>query len=125
MNQSKENPAELQFQEVYVSDILPLKHFFNELNGVAKDAPVNAAFGIPLIQVKCGNEIIAFASLTVSDMNENKLSVFQKSSFNLAKEKEWKSMAEQTFRQQSDLLCKEQFENSVIRLTSWLNNACN
>lgn len=125
MNQSKENPAELQFQEVYVSDIIQLKHFFNELNGWAKDAPVNSAFGIPLIQVKCGTEIIAFASLTVSDMNENKLSVFQKSPFHPAKETEWKLIAEQTFRQQSDLLCKEQSEKNIARLTSWLNNTCN
>lgn len=123
MNQSKENPTDLQFQEVYISDILSLKYFFNELNGLDKDAPVSVAFGIPFLQAKCGNKIIAFASLTVNGTNGNKLSVYRNSSFSPIKEKEWNSMAEQTFHQQSDSFCKEQFENNITRLTSWLNNA--
>ncbi len=121
MNQSKENPAELQFQEVYVSDMLALKYFFNELNGLAKEAPVSETFSIPFLQAKCGDEIIAFASLT----NENKLSIYQKSFTSPANEKEWKTTTKQIFHQQSDVICKEGFENSIIRLTSWLNNACN
>lgn len=121
MNLSKENPISLQFQEVYVSDMLSLKYFFNGLNGLAKDAPVNATFGIPFLQAKCGNEIIAFACLT----NENKLLVHQKSFSSPSNENEWKVTAEQMFHQQSDTLCKEELENSIIRLTSWLNNVCN
>lgn len=121
MNLSKENPISLQFQEVYVSDMLPLKYFFNELNGLAKDAPVSEEFGIPFLQAKCGNKIIAFASLT----NDNKLLVHQKSFTSPANQNEWQKTAEQIFRQQPTLLCKEEFENRISRLTSWLNNACN
>lgn len=112
---------QLQVREVYVSDIIHLKYMYNEWKGVPGNTPVDEAFGIPFLQLKCGEKLLAFASFVV---DEGSKYVLYQDSCSIGKTKENSLILEEIARYiPSGFQDKEQLERGIRRLIHWLNNA--
>lgn len=70
-----QHQEQIQYAEVYISDLLILKNIFLQ----AQDAKtVNRSFGLPFLLAKDKNEIIAFASLITNGKDGITFQMFDK-----------------------------------------------
>lgn len=127
MNPAPENKTTILISEVYASDSLQLKAFFNESQGKSDDEPVTKSFGIPFLQFVKEDEIIGFASRIINEKNKVDYIVYQKPTSDLASEKERQIEVEKIFRakQLSAFQDEKALENSINCLLNWLNYNCN
>lgn len=124
MVQQLEKKTGISCQQVYASDILLIKQFFNKLKGSEKNEAVGDTFGIPFMMAKLGDELIAFASFTL-DGGVGNLSFYQKATVDISKMAEWKSrvVKEASFHPYSSLKDKALLKSSIRQFTEWLNKA--
>ncbi|KMQ64032.1 hypothetical protein ACM40_04550 [Chryseobacterium sp. BLS98] len=114
------NHQQLQYAEVYISDIPSLKNIFLQVQNSSK---LSKEFGVPFLLVKKNNQILGFASLIINGKGEisftihgkNELSDSEKKNFNLRAERYFKQNNSGNFRN------ADQLKSSIERMTGWLN----
>ncbi|KFF28363.1 hypothetical protein [Chryseobacterium vrystaatense] len=111
--------SQLQYAEVYISDMISLKNIFLQTQTLKK---LNQNFGVPFLLVKKKSEVVAFATLVISEKEEivfkiyeTGLSASEKSNFTLRAERYFKKSTMANFRD------PEQLKSSISRMVSWLN----
>lgn len=114
------NYQQLQYAEVYISDIPSLKNIFLQVQSSSK---LSKEFGVPFLLVKKKNKILGFASLIINGKGEisfviygkNELSDSEKKNFNLRAERYFKQNNSGNFRN------ADQLKISIERMITWLN----
>ncbi len=114
------NHQQLQYAEVYISDIPSLKNIFLQVQNSSKPSK---EFGVPFLLVKKNSQILGFASLIINGKGEisftiygkNELSDSEKNNFNLRAERYFKQNNSGNFRN------ADQLKSSIERMTGWLN----
>ncbi|MDQ0783774.1 hypothetical protein [Chryseobacterium sp. W4I1] len=111
---------QLQYAEVYISDMLTLKQIFLQSQNI-KILPRN--FGVPFLLVKKKNEIAAFASLIINEKGEITFKIFHNNQFSESEKKDFIIRAENYFKKNNTANFKnpEQLKSSISRMVSWLN----
>lgn len=122
MVRQSENKTDLSWQQVYTSDILLLKQFFNALNGKGNNDPVGEDFGIPFMMAKRGGKITAFASF-ILDEGIAGLSFHQKDTADTSIISEQKSLLlkEASFHPYLSLKGNVLLQSNMSRFIEWLN----
>lgn len=111
---------QLQYAEVYISDMLGLKNIFQQVQNTGK---VNPEFGLPFLLAKKKGEVIAFASLVINEKGVIDCKVYDKSGIEASEKKSFISRAESYFKKNNtpNFRNPEQLKNSICRMVSWLN----
>ncbi|KMQ66659.1 hypothetical protein ACM46_03870 [Chryseobacterium angstadtii] len=111
---------QLQYAEVYISDMLFLKNFFLKLQNYST---LNKSFGIPFLVAKKKNEIVAFASLLINEKGEITFKIYSKNSFAETENRDFSLYAERYFKKNNtpNFRNAEQLKSSINRMVSWLN----
>ncbi|OCA78959.1 hypothetical protein BBH99_06930 [Chryseobacterium contaminans] len=111
---------QFQCEEVYISDMLVLKNLFLQIQKTGK---VNPDFGIPFLLAKKKSEVIAFASLVISENGGITFNIYNKSDVQHSEKKCFISRAEHYFKNKNtpNFRNPEQLKNSIYRMVSWLN----
>ncbi|MDN3695642.1 hypothetical protein QWZ06_27155 [Chryseobacterium tructae] len=111
---------QLQYAEVYISDMLVLKNIFLQAKNTGK---INSEFGIPFLLAKKKDEVIAFASLVINEKGGIAFKVYDKSGIQGSEEKNFILRAESYFKKNNtpNFRNPEQLKNSIYRMVSWLN----
>lgn len=116
--------ADLHFEEVYVTDIYSVKHFFNKLHGRPKNAAIGADFGVPFLLAKKGLELVGFASMVISKDGEKHLKVFLDPTLDAQQKQLWQTKAQQDFdRRFGQSGDNKQLKHKIVRWVNWMNNA--
>ncbi|WP_172281598.1 hypothetical protein [Chryseobacterium sp. LAM-KRS1] len=112
--------GKLQFDEVYISDLVHLKQIFVKERNLKQ---VNEDFGLPFVMAKKTNEIIAFASLIINDQDTIDFVIFEAGNMD-AKEKEaFKKYAEDCFKKAPSDNYNDpgQLKSTISRIINWIN----
>lgn len=118
METTVQNSEQLQYAEVYISDMLSLKNIFlqsQNLSGLNKD------FGLPFLLVKKKNAVLAFASLVINEKEEISFKIHEKKGFTDAERKNFTFQAEKYFRKNNTANFRnaEQLKSSIRRMIGW------
>lgn len=111
---------QLQYAEVYISDMLVLKNIFLQTHNTGK---INSEFGIPFLLAKKKDEVIAFASLVINEKGGVAFKVYDRSETQSSEKKSFISRVESYFKKNNtpNFRNPEQLKNSIYRMISWLN----
>lgn len=111
---------QLQYAEVYISDMLVLKNIFLQSQNTGK---VNWHFGLPFLLAKKRDEVIAFASLIISENDGIAFTIYNKAGNPDSEKKNFIFRVENYFKQNrtSNFRNPEQLKNSIQRMVNWLN----
>jgi len=111
---------QLQYAEVYISDMLTLKQIFLQSQNIKT---LTRNFGVPFLLVKKKNEIAAFASLINNEKGEITFKIFHNNQFSESEKKDFVIRAENYFKKNNTANFKnpEQLKSSILRMVSWLN----
>ncbi|WP_312297598.1 hypothetical protein [Chryseobacterium sp.] len=115
-----QHQEQIQYAEVYISDLLILKNIFLQAQD---DKTVNRGFGLPFLLAKDKNEIIAFASLIINGkdgitfkmFNKKRMPETEKENFALKAERYFKKNNTPNFRN------ADQLKSSISNMVDWLN----
>ncbi|MCJ7933928.1 MAG: hypothetical protein MUW56_09890 [Chryseobacterium sp.] len=120
METTVQHPEQLQYAEVYISDMLILKNIFLETQNTQK---VNTDFGVPFLLAKKNSQVISFASLIIHDKGEITFRVYDKKGMTETEKKNFIFRAETYFKKNNtpNFRNTEQLKNSIYRMTRWLN----
>lgn len=111
---------QLQYAEVYISDMLGLKNIFQQVQNTGK---VNPEFGLPFLLARKKNEVIAFASLVINEKGGIAFKIYDKAGTRDSEIKKFISCVESYFKKNRtpNFRNPEQLKNSICRMVSWLN----
>lgn len=114
------NKEQLQYAEVYISDMPSLKNIFLQSQNSSK---LNQDFGIPFLLVKKENDILGFASLILNGSGKILFKIYGKNSLSDSEKKKLSLRAEHYFNQNNseNFRNAEQLKSSIGRMVSWLN----
>ncbi|MDM1554046.1 MULTISPECIES: hypothetical protein [Chryseobacterium] len=120
METNIQSQEQLQYAEVYISDMWVLKKIFQQTQGTGK---VNQEFGMPFLLAKKKNEVIAFASLVANEKEVITFNIYHKEEIKEAEKNNFISKVERYFRKNntSNFRNPEQLKNSIYKMVSWLN----
>lgn len=112
---------ELQYREVYISDMIALKKIFIQGTGANK---VTAGFGIPFLLIKKKNEIIAFASLIINEKGGIGFTIYEKRNLTPSEKKNFAFRAETYSKKNNaqNFRNPEQLKSSIHQMINWLND---
>lgn len=113
---------QLQYAEVYISDMLVLKSIFLQAQNTVK---VNAEFGLPFLLAKKKDKVAAFASLVINEKGEIVFKIYDKADFQNSEKKSFISQVESYFKKKNtpNFRNPEQLKNSIQRMIGWLNQS--
>ncbi|REC61097.1 hypothetical protein DRF65_17700 [Chryseobacterium pennae] len=111
---------QLQYAEVYISDMLVLKNIFLQAQNTGK---VNSEFGIPFLLAKKKDEVIAFASLVIKEKGGIAFKAYDKPGIQGLEKKNFISQVESYFKKNNtpNFRNPEQLKSSIQKMISWLN----
>lgn len=111
---------QLQYAEVYISDMLVLKNIFLQVQNTGK---VNSGFGVPFLLAKKKSEIIAFASLVISEKGSIDFKIYDKTGVQNPEKNSFIRRVESYFKKNNspNFRNPEQLKNSISRMVTWLN----
>jgi len=114
------NQQQLQYAEVYISDIPSLKNIFLQVQNSSK---LTKEFGVPFLLVKKNNQIVGFASLIMNGKEEVSFTVYGKNELSDSEKKNFNLRAERYFRQNNsgNFRNADQLKSSIERMTGWLS----
>lgn len=112
---------QLQYAEVYISDMVALKKIFIQDTGAKK---VTAGFGIPFLLIRKKNEIMAFASLIINEKGGIGFTIYEKRNLTSAEKKNFNFRAEAYTKKNNapNFRNPEQLKSSIHRMVDWLND---
>jgi len=112
---------QLQYSEVYISDMVALKKIFIQNTGAKK---ITAGFGIPFLLIKKKNEIIAFASLIINENGAIGFTIYEKRNLTSSEKKNFAFRAESYSKKNNapNFRNPEQLKSSIHQLINWLND---
>lgn len=115
-----QHQEQIQYAEVYISDLLILKNIFLQ----AQDAKtVNRSFGLPFILAKDKTEIIAFASLITNGKDGITFQMFDKKRMPETEKENFALKAENYFKKNNtpNFRNADQLKSSISNMVDWLN----
>lgn len=121
METTIQHQEELQYAQVYISDMSILKHIFIQNIETKK---VSADFGIPFLLVKKKNRVVAFASLIINESGKIGVRVHENRSLTPSEKKTFIFRAE-TYagkNNAANFRNPEQLKSSIHRMIDWLND---
>lgn len=115
-----QHQEQLNYAEVYISDMLELKNIFLQVQNISR---VNQDFGVPFLLAKKKDEVVSLASLVLNEnggiyfkiYNKKELTEREKWNFALHAERYFKANNTPNFRD------PEQLKNSISSLVNWLD----
>lgn len=121
METTAQHQEELQYAQVYISDMPILKHIFIQNTETKK---ITADFGIPFLLVKKKNRVVAFASLIIKENGKIGVTAHEKRSLTPSEKKTFILHAE-TYagkNNTANFRNPEQLKSSIYRMIDWLND---
>ena len=114
------NQHQLQYAEVYISDIPSLKNIFLQVQNSSK---LTKEFGLPFLLVKKNNQIVGFASLIMNGKGEISFTLYGKNELSDSEKKNFNLRAERYFKQNNsgNFRNADQLKSSIERMTGWLS----
>lgn len=109
---------QIQYAEVYISDMLTLKNLFLQ----TEDIENARNFGIPFLLAEKQSEIIAFASLVLHKKDKISLRVYAGKGMSESEKKNFTSRAEAYFIKNNtpNFRNPEQLRSSISNMVDWL-----
>ncbi|PWN68702.1 hypothetical protein C1631_018705 [Chryseobacterium phosphatilyticum] len=119
MEKIAQHQEQLQYAEVYISDMLALKNIFLQTQNVSKAA---SDFGIPFLLAKKKNEIVLFATLIINEKGAIAFAVYDKKGISEVEKKTFSIRAENYFKKNRtpNFRNPEQLKSSIKSMMSWL-----
>lgn len=107
------------YAEVYISDMPALKNLFLQTQTLRQ---LNQNFGVPFLLVKKKSEVVAFASLVISEKGEIAFKIYE-DRLSDAEKRNFNQHAESYFRKNNTANFRnpEQLKSSISRMVGWLN----
>ena len=120
METMSQHQEQLQYAEVYISDMLALKNIFLQIQTPSKTA---SDFGIPFLLAKKKKEIILFASLVMGEKGEIKFAVYDKKGTSEIEKRSFSTRVESYFKRNTapNFRNPEQLKSSIKSMMSWLD----
>ncbi|OCA69298.1 hypothetical protein BBI01_14165 [Chryseobacterium artocarpi] len=120
METNIQHQEQLQYAEVYISDMSALKNIFLQTKNVKK---VNLEFGVPFLLVKKKNEVSGFASLIIQERDKIAFKIYEKPGMSEVEKKNFMSRVESYFKKNTspNFRNSEQLKSSVQKMVNWLN----
>lgn len=114
-----QHQEQLQYAEVYISDMLALKNIFLQTQSTSKTA---SDFGIPFLLAKKKKEIVLFASLIIGEKGEIKFAVYDKKGTSEIEKRSFSIRVESYFKRNTtpNFRNPEQLKSSIKSMMSWL-----
>ncbi|MGG5209417.1 hypothetical protein ACQWU4_10755 [Chryseobacterium sp. MIQD13] len=114
------NQQQLQYAEVYISDMPSLKNIFLQSQNPSR---LNQDFGVPFLLVKKKNEVLGFASLIMNGKAEISFKIYAKNGITDSEKKNFNLHAESYFKKNTTANFRnpEQLKSSIDRMVNWLN----
>lgn len=114
------NQQQLQYADVYISDMQSLKNIFLQSQNLSR---LSQDFGVPFLLAKKRNEILGFASLIINGKGEIAFKIYGKSDLADSEKKNFNLQAERYFNKNNSANFRnaEQLKSSINRMISWLN----
>ncbi|UWX59944.1 hypothetical protein N0B40_16210 [Chryseobacterium oranimense] len=114
------NYQQLQYAEVYISDIPSLKNIFLQIQSSSR---LSKEFGVPFLLVKKKNQIVGFASLIINGKGEISFVIYGKNDLSDSEKKNFNLHAERFFKQNNsgNFRNADQLKSSIERMIAWLN----
>ena len=111
----------LQFAEVYLSDIAPLKTIF--FQAFPKNQDITPAFGVPFLIAKKENKTVAFASFIFNSKDEIDFNVYNVSVMTDEEKLIFVSFVTDYIKKQDNGKFRnpEQLKNMINKILQWLN----
>ncbi|AZA81315.1 hypothetical protein C1637_01695 [Chryseobacterium lactis] len=115
-----QHQEQLQYAEVYISDMLALKNLFLQEQNVSKE---NSDFGIPFLLTKKKNKILSFASLVISEKGEIAFKIYAQKEITESEKRNFYAKAENYFKRNTtpNFRNPKQLESSIKSMMSWLD----
>lgn len=115
-----QHQEQIQYAEVYISDLLMLKNIFLQTQFAGS---VNPSFGLPFLLAKKKNGIIAFASLILHENDKISFRVYHTKEMSEAEKKNFISRVESYFKKNntSNFRNAEQLKSNISNMVDWLN----
>lgn len=120
METNIQHKEQLQYAEVYISDMLALRNMFLQIHNTSK---ISSDFGIPFLLAKKENQIVSFATLILNRNGKISFKIWAKNTVSDQEKKNFYSKAENEFNRKKDLNFRdpEQLKSSIASMISWLN----
>ena len=114
-----QHQEQLQYAEVYISDMLALKNIFLQTQTTSRAA---SDFGIPFLLAKKKKEIVLFASLIIDEKGEITFVVYDKKGTNEIEKRSFSVRVENYFKRNTtpNFRNPEQLKSSIKSMMSWL-----
>jgi hypothetical protein len=112
----------LQFAEVYLSDITPLKTIF--FQAFPKNQGITPAFGVPFLVAKKENKTVAFASFVLNSKDEIDFNIYNSDTVMTEEEKLIFVSFVTHYIQKQDAgkyRNPKQLKNMINKILQWLN----
>nr|WP_315035728.1 hypothetical protein [uncultured Chryseobacterium sp.] len=115
-----QHQEQLQYAEVYISDMLALKNLFLQVQNTSK---TGSDFGIPFLLAKKKNEILLFASLIINGKGEIAFAVYDKKGTSEQEKLFFSVKAENYFKRNTTPNFRNpgQLKSSIKSMISWLD----
>ena len=115
-----QHQEQIQYAEVYISDLLMLKNIFLQTQDTKA---MNQSFGLPFLLAKKKNEIIAFASLIIHENDRISFNIYDKKRMTEADKRNFISRVESHFKKNNtpNFRNAKQLKNSINNMVDWLN----
>lgn len=113
-------PNNLQYQEVYISDMVILKNIFLQKQN---SMTVNESFGLPFLMVKKANAIIAFACLVVNKLGKPDFMIHEVVDLNAEEKGGFKFFVEDYFKRNpsDNYRNPQQLKSTISSIVNWIN----
>lgn len=120
METNIQHQEQLQYAEVYISDMSVLKNIFLQTQNIKK---INPEFGIPFLLAKKKNEVSGFASLIIQERDKIAFKIYEKPGMSEAEKKNFMSSVDSYFKKSttSNFRNSEQLKSSIQKMVNWLN----
>ncbi|AZB09452.1 hypothetical protein EG344_11810 [Chryseobacterium sp. G0162] len=114
-----QHQEQLQYAEVYISDMLALKNIFLQTQSTSKTA---SDFGIPFLLAKKKKEIVLFASLIINEKGEITFVVYDKKGITEIEKRSFSVRVENYFKRNTapNFRNPKQLKSSIKSMMSWL-----
>lgn len=118
METTVQNHEQLQYAEVYISDMLSLKNIFLQSQNLSG---LNQDFGLPFLLAKKKNTVLSFASLVINEKGEISFKIHGKNRLTDTEKQNFTFQAEKYFRKNNTANFRntDQLKSSISRMVGW------
>ncbi|MBV8327146.1 hypothetical protein [Chryseobacterium sp.] len=115
-----QHQKQLQYAEVYISDMLELKEIFLRAQNTAT---VHKDFGIPFLLAKEKDNILSFASLVINEQGEIECKAYHRAETTEPEKRIFDYKSEEYCQRNTTANFRnpEQLKRSIESMVSWLN----